>query len=202
MARPRRQFADNEIRLVRRMRNARATTAQIAQALGASESTVKRRLRDLMGEHPRGPAPTVWSERERGQVVKMAACGIPREAIARIMGISTQRLRNEFEEDLLKGSTLANYAVAKSLFEMATRGGNVTAAIFWAKTRMGWRDRGPPSAPSLNADTARSSGDRRVDLHALTARMSDEGREALRQVAAELGLSDEDCAQITSRRSG
>lgn len=36
---------------------------------------------------------------------------------------------------------MANAKVAESLFRMATQKMNVTAAIFWAKTRMGWRER-------------------------------------------------------------
>ena len=194
MPRHRRQFSDRETQLVRRMRNARASTAQIAQALGVSESTVKRRFRALLGKRSHGPAPTVWGERERSQVMNMAACGIPREIIARIMGISAHHLRGEFEEDLLKGSTLANYAVAKSLFEMATKQGNVTAAIFWTKTRMGWRDRGGLAAPNSATNPERSTRDHRVDLRASVARLSSEGREALMQVAAELGLSEKDFA--------
>ena len=34
---------------------------------------------------------------------------------------------------------LANYQVAKSLYEQAV-GGNVTAAIWWTKARMGWSE--------------------------------------------------------------
>lgn len=117
--------------------------------------------------------------------MSMAACGIPRETIARIMGISAQVLRAQFEDELLKGAILANYAVAKSLFEMATRDRNPTAAIFWAKARMGWRDRGP----SFTAGSTRPvhpQGDVAADLSSVVARLSEDGRRAWMLVTAEL----------------
>ena len=56
------------------------------------------------------------------------------------MGIAAQRLGIEFADELPRASTLANAAVAKSLFEMATRDRIPAAAICWARARMGWRD--------------------------------------------------------------
>ena len=35
----------------------------------------------------------------------------------------------------------ANLKVAQSLFQMATNGKNVAAAIFWMKARAGWREK-------------------------------------------------------------
>ncbi|MEO3475934.1 hypothetical protein AAFN86_29080, partial [Roseomonas sp. CAU 1739] len=37
--------------------------------------------------------------------------------------------------------TEANAKVAQSLFQMATQGKNVAAAIFWMKARAGWREK-------------------------------------------------------------
>ena len=52
-------------------------------------------------------------------------------------------LRKHFEEELELGAAKANTAVAQFLFDQATgaRGdGSVAAAIFWAKTRMQWKE--------------------------------------------------------------
>lgn len=208
MARSRRAFTSREVQLALRMRTARATTLQIATALRTSESTVKRRFRDLLGERPRGPAPTVWGEREQSQVMNMAAYGIPRATIARIMGISAQRLRAEFADDLLKGSTLANYAVAKSLFEMATTGRNPTAAIFWVKARMGWRDRDPIRKAGAPGADSRELQVHALDLGVVVARLSPEGRRALRVVLSEMreteprSTADHSPASVPSQAEG
>ena len=37
--------------------------------------------------------------------------------------------------------TTANVKIAQSLFNMATTGGSVAAAIFWMKARAGWREK-------------------------------------------------------------
>jgi hypothetical protein len=118
----------------------------------------------------------------------MSGYGIPRETIARIMGISAQRLRVEFANELVKGSTLANYAVARSLFEMATRDRVPAAAIYWTKARMGWRDRDPIRRVEATASEARPQQGRSVDIRAAVARLSAEGRSALRVVLNELAV--------------
>tara|TARA_Y100000310_G_scaffold193077_1_gene193037 strand:+ start:915 stop:1256 length:342 start_codon:yes stop_codon:yes gene_type:complete len=69
--------------------------------------------------------------------------GIPQEGIARKIGINADTLRKYYAEELAGGIAQANQAVAGSLFRMATAGsgkGQVAAAIFWAKTRMGWKE--------------------------------------------------------------
>ena len=191
MARTQRQFTDDETQLVRRLREAHATTAQIAKALGASESTVKRRLASVLGERPRGPAPTVWSERDRHQVAEMASFGIPRDKIARVMGVSPDRLRAEFADELETGSTLADCAIARTLFEMATKDRIPAAAIFWAKARMGWRDRDPIRVTEPIPLSAEAQRAQQMDVRSAVRTLSVKGREALRVVMNELGAKSE-----------
>ena len=47
--------------------------------------------------------------------------------------------RKAFRVELDRGMAVANYQVAKSIYEQAV-GGNVTAAIWWTKARMGWSE--------------------------------------------------------------
>lgn len=78
---------------------------------------------------------------QRRTVKTMAGFGIPHTDIAPFIGIDTKTLRKHFREELDRGTTEANAKVAQSLFQMATQGKNVAAAIFWMKARAGWREK-------------------------------------------------------------
>src|SRR6185312_1570340 len=76
---------------------------------------------------------------QRRQVEAMAAYGIPEDDIARVVSIDPKTLRKHYREELDLGATKANAQVAGFLFNSA-RNGNVTAQIFWLKTRAQWRE--------------------------------------------------------------
>ena len=76
---------------------------------------------------------------QRRQVEAMAAYGIPETDIARVVNIDPKTLRKHYRDELDLGSTKANAQVAGFLFNSA-RNGNVTAQIFWLKTRARWRE--------------------------------------------------------------
>lgn len=78
----------------------------------------------------------------RKQVESMAGYGIPADEIAMSLEISKPTLLKHYRRELDMGHIKANSAVAQSLFKKATGDGAqaVTAAIFWAKTRMGWKE--------------------------------------------------------------
>jgi len=78
---------------------------------------------------------------QRRTVKTMAGFGVPHEDIATFLGIDPKTLRKHFREELARGTVEANAKVAQSLFQMATQGKNVAAAIFWMKARAGWRER-------------------------------------------------------------
>ena len=75
----------------------------------------------------------------RRQVEAMAAYGIPEIDIARVVGVDPKTLRKHYRDELDMGETKANAQVAGFLFNSA-RSGNVTAQIFWLKTRARWRE--------------------------------------------------------------
>ncbi|GHA66131.1 hypothetical protein GCM10009007_03230 [Formosimonas limnophila] len=86
-------------------------------------------------------APT---DAQREQVKILSACGVPQKNICQILAgknppMDEKTLRKHFAVELDNGSALANAKVAQSLFKKAT-GGNVTAQIFWLKTRAGWKE--------------------------------------------------------------
>ena len=82
------------------------------------------------------------SAARRKQVEAMAGFGIPEAAIARVMRVDAPTLRHHFADELAEGQIKANTKVAENLYRRATGEGReaVTAAIFWLKTRAGWRD--------------------------------------------------------------
>lgn len=102
----------------------------------------------------------------------LSGYGIPQEQIASEIGVSVPTLHKHYREDLDAGLRQANAQVAQSLFRKATGDGpqSVSAAIFWAKTRMGWVERtgveitGKDGGPvQIDQDTARDRIQRRID---------------------------------------
>ena len=76
---------------------------------------------------------------QRRQVEAMAAYGIPEINIAAVLGVDPKTLRKHYRDELDLGETKANAQVAGYLFN-AAKNGNVTAQIFWLKTRAKWRE--------------------------------------------------------------
>jgi hypothetical protein len=77
---------------------------------------------------------------QRKTVKAMAAYGISQADIGRVIGIHDETLRLHYAEEIATAAAEANAKVAQSLFQMATSGKNVAAAIFWMKTRARWKE--------------------------------------------------------------
>ena len=79
---------------------------------------------------------------QRSQVEAMAGYGVPEGDIARVLDVPADYLREHFRKELDSGQIKANTKVAESLYRKATGEGReaVTAAIFWLKTRAGWKE--------------------------------------------------------------
>jgi DNA-binding XRE family transcriptional regulator len=82
------------------------------------------------------------TERDIGQIERMAGLGLTVEKIALVLGVSRrtvfrwmgdERIKTSFE----KGRVLAELNVGKAIYEMATVDRNLSAAIWWEKTRLG-----------------------------------------------------------------
>ena len=87
-----------------------------------------------MGRSAHRPDPS-----QRRQVEALAAYGIPEVDISGVVGIDPKTLRKYYRDELNLGETKANAQVAGFLFN-AAKTGNVTAQIFWPKTRAKWRE--------------------------------------------------------------
>ena len=104
------------------------------------------------------------TQRGRDQVKMMAGMGIPDYEICKVIGVSEPTMRKHFWQELETGHIVANSKVAQSLFKMATDKDkpNVTAAIFWLKTRARWTEAQPagaepPGKKEQAAETAKSA---------------------------------------------
>ena len=78
---------------------------------------------------------------ERLLVSQMTAVGIPQESVCLVVrdGIDDKTLRKHFRRELDTAKIKANAKIGGTLFNKAING-DTTAAIFWAKTQMGWKE--------------------------------------------------------------
>lgn len=82
------------------------------------------------------------TDKDRATVESMSSFGIPQPEIAKVIGIDPKTLRKHYRHELDIATAKANAMVAQSLYKKAIgdHQQSVTAAIFWLKTRAGWKD--------------------------------------------------------------
>lgn len=83
--------------------------------------------------HPHEP-----TDLSKAEVKALASFGITQEEIARYLEIDVKTMYKYYREELDKSSLRANAAVARILFEKATIERDLSAVIFWLKTRARW----------------------------------------------------------------
>ena len=81
------------------------------------------------------------SSRDKRLVKALIACGNSHEEIAKYMSLTPAMLRKHFREEMELGGMQANSKVLGSIFKAATQDNNMTAAIFWAKTQAGTKQK-------------------------------------------------------------
>ena len=79
------------------------------------------------------------SEESRKLVRSLSAVGIRYIDIAQKLDITDDTLRKNYKRELEDGRIDANAQIGNTLFQQAKKG-NTTAAIFWLKTRAGWKE--------------------------------------------------------------
>lgn len=97
---------------------------------------------DEEAKHPGGRPAFDPNEEMRKAVEAMSSVGIPQADIAKAFDISEPTLRKYFRDELDTAAIKANARVAANLYKQATKDDirSATPAIFWLKTRMGWKD--------------------------------------------------------------
>jgi transposase-like protein len=89
------------------------------------------------------------TEKTRAEIVALRSYGVPIKEVAAYIGIDDKTLYKYYREELENSAIKANANVGKFLYQAAsgqalTTGATysdcVRAAMFWAKTRMGWKE--------------------------------------------------------------
>ena len=92
------------------------------------------------------------TDKQRGQVEAMTRYGIPQEEIANALEIDIKTLTRHFRAEIKTGATKANAQVGEFIYSaiiglpipgrtpVKDERARAMLAIFWAKTRMGWKE--------------------------------------------------------------
>lgn len=104
----------------------------------------------------------------RQAVEVLVAGGTPKRTIAKALGIAQDTLRKYYPDELEMGAEMANARVVRRLFRLIEQG-STPAAIFWLKTRAGWRE-------GHSVELTRGPDRPAMDLEALTQKERDELR--------------------------
>jgi len=81
------------------------------------------------------------TEKTRAEVCALTSFGNTQEQIADHIGINSDTLRIYYRDELDNSVVRANAKVAAKLFRKATDDNDLTAMIFWLKTRAKWREK-------------------------------------------------------------
>ena len=85
--------------------------------------------------------PHVPNDKTRAEVGALTSFGNTQEQIADHLGISVDTLAKHYRDELDNSVVRANAKVAAKLFRKATEGDDLSAMIFWLKTRGKWREK-------------------------------------------------------------
>jgi hypothetical protein len=88
----------------------------------------------------------VVNDAMRERVRYLAGVGVRQDDIAKMIGCAPKTLRKRFRNELDRGVAEANATISGYLFA-AAKAGNVTAQIFWLKTRAHWQEKTTPDDP-------------------------------------------------------
>ena len=89
------------------------------------------------------------TDKTRAEIIALRSYGVPIKEVAAYIGIDDKTLYKYYREELENSAIKANANVGKFLYQAAsgqalTTGASysdcVRAAMFWAKTRMGWKE--------------------------------------------------------------
>jgi hypothetical protein len=94
----------------------------------------------------------------REKVRYFAGLGGRQDDIAKMIGCAPKTLRKRFRSELDRGVAEANATMSGYLFA-AAKAGNVTAQIFWLKTRAHWREGAAQDAQAVDAQAPRADAD-------------------------------------------
>ena len=131
--------AENPARQQRKRRGAAAGQGKAQDAPGkktAAAAKAKGRRRGV---------PHVPTDQTRNMIALAAMAGLTQDRAGALIGVGSLTIQRHYRAEWARGTDSANLKVVGNLYRMATATGNdrtsVAAAIFWVKTRLGWRER-------------------------------------------------------------
>ena len=86
------------------------------------------------------PPKYTFNQVHANTVQAMSQYGVPQEDIASVIGMSVETINKLYRKEYDLGAAMANHEVGRRLYERGVKDGDTTALIFWAKTRMGWKE--------------------------------------------------------------
>lgn len=103
------------------------------------------------------PTPHKPTEATKAEVGALVSFGNTQEDIARYLGISVDTLVKYYRYELDNSVMVANAKVANRLFRKATEDDDLSAQVFWLKTRGRWRQTDDPNQinPAIEQDSIR-----------------------------------------------
>lgn len=102
-------------------------------------------MANLKNEH-------IPTEKTRAEVKSLSAFGITQEKVADYLDIALKTLRKHYRRELDTALVSANFKVAQYLYKNAVDNENVSAQIFWLKTKGGWKEEKDETAPDSGID--------------------------------------------------
>ena len=80
------------------------------------------------------------NEITRSEIKALLAFGITQIEVALYMDMDVKTLRKHYRRELDTALTSANFKVAGALYNNAVNENNVSAQMFWLKTKGGWKE--------------------------------------------------------------
>lgn len=115
--------------------------AEITRKRGEQVTTKKKKAAATPAPKKSGAGrpPVVMSEKEKRNALMMYIAGATREGIAKRFGCDYKTLMKNMGADLDELKAVQDSEVVGQLFQ-AIKKGNLTAIIFYLKTRCGWKE--------------------------------------------------------------
>jgi hypothetical protein len=118
-----------------------------------------------------GRPPYIPNEKDRERVRRLMICGTPVDMIAEIVGVSKPTLYLHYKKEIQLAAQEANAEVAQNLYRQTKK--NPAAAIFWMKSKCGWREKDDTNQASAPINIIMERGPDRVSVQKIEEKKKD-----------------------------
>ena len=194
---PKLEFTPDQVALIEKMGKEKATRKEMAAALGISVTSLRRHFRAQLGTRaPTVPQPKIiWTEAHRELVGGLAGMGCSMNELGRMLGTTKELIARDFQDEIDTATSIVNTQVASALFKNCLAG-NVSAQIYWLRSRAGWDQGDPrsrrspgfdPDAPEVTEEITPEAT--RANIREAAKHLSRHGRRSLRDVVDDLAAA-------------